>query len=117
MRVLLVDDNRLVRMTLAAGLSACGHEVADAESAEEALEVLDARPIDVVVSDIEMPGLGGIALGRELRGRSSRLRCVALTASQISALEYAAMHELFERVLSKPISAAMLDQVLRDLAD
>ncbi|MEZ5660097.1 MAG: response regulator [Burkholderiaceae bacterium] len=114
MRILLVDDDRLVRSTLAAGLTDRGHDVLDAESAEEALGLLGVRTVDIVISDIEMPGLGGLALGRALCTGIHRVRRVALTASQLSAADEAAMHELFERVLSKPITVDRLDSVLRE---
>jgi len=60
--VLLVDDERSIRMTFSYALSEDKHEVITAESAEEAWGILRERPIDVVISDIIMPGMHGVAL-------------------------------------------------------
>lgn len=115
MRILLVDDDRFVRATLASGLAGFGHEVLDAESAEQGLEMLDRARVDVIVSDIEMPGIGGLAFVRVLRSRPRRPPCVALTASQLSIAEDEAMHDLFDRVLTKPVSVSVLHGALTGL--
>ncbi len=60
--VLLVDDERSIRMTFGYALSEDKHEVITAESAEEAWGILRTRPVDVVISDIIMPGMHGVAL-------------------------------------------------------
>lgn len=112
MRVLLVDDDRLVRVTLASGLSRLGHEVIDVENAEEALQALDDGGFDVVVSDLVMPGIGGLGLGREMAARGHRTMRIALTASQLTRDEHAAAHALFDRVLGKPLSPDALDELL-----
>jgi len=59
-KVLVVDDEERFRTTLAKMLTAQGLEVLTAAGGEEALEKLQARPCDVVLLDIRMPGMGGI---------------------------------------------------------
>jgi CheY-like chemotaxis protein len=67
-RVLLVDDEVLVRMSTADMLSDLGYEVIEASSAEEALESFgDGSAIDVLITDHLMPGLSGTQLAGELR--------------------------------------------------
>lgn len=67
-RVLLVDDSQFFRNMLAPLLRAGGYEVTPAASAEEALGFRDkGRPFDLVVSDIEMPGMGGLDLAKHLK--------------------------------------------------
>ena len=62
-RVLVVDDEQSMREFLSIALRRGGHEVATADSAEAALAVLSARPIDVVMTDLRMPGaLDGLGL-------------------------------------------------------
>ena len=67
-RILLVEDERLVRETYAEVLTACGHEVVPAGTGEEALAAIRDRAFDAVVTDLSMPGMSGL----ELRGRSGR---------------------------------------------
>lgn len=58
-RLLVVDDNRVNRLLLAHGLEADGHSVASAEDGLEAMEMIRADPFDLVLLDIEMPGMNG----------------------------------------------------------
>ncbi|MEH3087143.1 MAG: PAS domain S-box protein [Xylophilus ampelinus] len=64
-RVLVVDDNADVAWSVSRLLHGC--EVATAGSGAEALELLRARPFDVVVLDLGMPGMGGIEVARAIR--------------------------------------------------
>src|SRR5689334_8165140 len=61
-RVLLVDDDAAVRTVLSALLRQAGIETAEAAGAAEALGLLQAGAIDVMVTDVRMPGMDGIAL-------------------------------------------------------
>ena len=65
--VLVVDDSRMVRESLARSLTGRGYRVLRAADGLEALELLRSEPVDLVVSDVEMPGLDGFALVRRLR--------------------------------------------------
>jgi two-component system, response regulator PdtaR len=66
--LLLVEDDPLVRSTLAEGLSDAGFEVIEAEDAEEGLVLLRARPdIAVLLTDINLPGADGFSLACEAR--------------------------------------------------
>lgn len=58
-RILVVDDEPLKRITLQIELSEHGYEVYEAADAQAARRIFDARPIDVVVTDVRMPGMNG----------------------------------------------------------
>ncbi len=60
--ILVVDDERNIRRTLRMVLETEGYQVLEAESAEQALEVLGAEPVDLGVFDIRLPGMDGLAL-------------------------------------------------------
>jgi CheY-like chemotaxis protein len=62
LRVLLVEDNDIVRMLAVKMLEADGHEVVAAASAEEALRLEPAASMDLVITDIVLPGLNGYEL-------------------------------------------------------
>jgi DNA-binding NarL/FixJ family response regulator len=87
-RVALVDDQALVLK----GLSALLAEFADLEIALESsdaqllLDSLDRRPVDVIVSDIRMPGLDGVGLIRALRERGDATPVILLTTFDDSTL-------------------------------
>ena len=68
-KVLLVDDDELLRAQLAVLLQHAGYTVSVAGSGEEALRCLDTDPCSIVISDWEMPEMDGIALTRHLRSQ------------------------------------------------
>lgn len=63
-RVLVVEDDRIFRTPLRAALTAAGFTVLIAESAEVAEQVLALKPVDVVLSDVGLPGMDGLTLAR-----------------------------------------------------
>jgi two-component system invasion response regulator UvrY len=80
-RVMLVDDHAVVRMGFRMLLATAGMEVvAEAESGEQAYRDLSLHPVDVVVMDLSMPGMGGLEAIRRLLARDARLRVLALSA-------------------------------------
>ncbi len=60
--VLVVDDEKNIRRTLRMVLEAEGYAVSEAESAEQALEILQAEPVDLGLFDIRLPGMDGLTL-------------------------------------------------------
>lgn len=66
-RVLIVDDEPQIRRVMRTTLSAQGYIVSDARSGEEALEKVRAERHDVVLLDLNMPGMGGLAACRAIR--------------------------------------------------
>lgn len=67
--VLAVDDSRTMRDMVAFTLEGAGIEVIKACDGQDALQVLDGRSVDVIITDINMPKMDGIALVKELRSR------------------------------------------------
>lgn len=78
--VMVIDDSRAVRSVAKAALSRLRLRVTLAETAEDALETLDLLDIDCVVSDIFMPGMGGLKGIAEIRKRRPELAVVAMSA-------------------------------------
>src|SRR5512142_689787 len=60
--VLVVDDEKNIRRTLRMVLETEGYAVSEAESAEQALEILQAEPVDLGIFDVRLPGMDGLAL-------------------------------------------------------
>ena len=88
-RVLLVDDDHFVRNILAEQLSDY-YDVACASDGLEALEFLKASPgVDMLVSDLTMPGIDGMALIREAQRRIPTLQAVLLTGCDADVVQLA----------------------------
>src|SRR5713226_8767735 len=78
--VLLVDDEESVREPISKLLEREGYRVYCAESGEAALEILKQDPIQLVISDQNMPGMSGIELLKLIRERHPRVLRIMLTA-------------------------------------
>lgn len=81
MRILIVDDEKIKRVTLADDLIAQGHEVVTASDGAEALQRLESGRFDVVVTDMKMPKLDGIELLKRIKqGPQADLEVIMMTA-------------------------------------
>jgi two-component system response regulator AtoC len=78
--VLVVDDDRRGRRLLQIMVEGLGLESAAAESGEEALRVIDAQKVDVVVTDLRMTGMSGIELLKRIREIDAEIPVIVLTA-------------------------------------
>jgi len=78
-RILVVDDERSIRITVKAFLEADGHQVATAEDSETALDILKNTLIDVVLTDIILPRISGVDLLRQIRKMFPEVQVVMMT--------------------------------------
>lgn len=67
MKILLVEDSATIRYAMCMYIESAGHETLVAESGEQALQILDTTPVDMVIMDVEMPGLNGFETTRLIR--------------------------------------------------
>jgi CheY-like chemotaxis protein/anti-sigma regulatory factor (Ser/Thr protein kinase) len=79
LRVLVVEDEDVIRATLRDICVDAGHEVLEARNAREALELLATQEVDVVCTDLGMPGMNGWQLADEIRDRWPHLRVGLMT--------------------------------------
>lgn len=77
-KILVVDDEPQVRRVMRATLSAEGYTISDARNGEEALESVRAHPPDIILLDVNMPGMGGLEACRQLR-KTSDVPIIMLT--------------------------------------
>ena len=87
-RILVVDDDFGMRDGVLHGLEGCGYHVEGAEDGLQALEHLQHGDFDVVVTDLQMPRLDGLALLREIRRRRYRQAVVIQTTLLDTSLEF-----------------------------
>src|SRR5262245_61300814 len=102
-RVLVVDDERSLLEVLAAMLVEAGWQVDTATNGRDALVLVDAQRYEVVLSDIDMPGINGVQLLREIRARDLDVPVLLITGhprveTAVEALEHGAL-----RYLQKPL--------------
>jgi CheY-like chemotaxis protein/predicted regulator of Ras-like GTPase activity (Roadblock/LC7/MglB family) len=115
--VLIVDDDIALRTTICRDLGDQGFTVHLAQNADEALELLRARSIDVLLTDLRMPGADGIDLLERIRSLSTRTRAI-LMSGYASARDYQRAIECGAvRVLCKPFTSSELLQAIRQAVD
>ncbi|MDE0805214.1 MAG: response regulator, partial [Acidimicrobiales bacterium] len=109
-RVLIVDDDRDARTLVATALELAGHTSIQAESADEALRVLDAEQVDAVILDRAMPGTDGIECLRLIRQSTDTVRIpvVMVTASAGNDEIVAALDLGADDYITKPFAPGEL---------
>lgn len=110
--VLVVDDVAMNRRLLATLLAQDGHEAVTAASGPEALALLERRRFDLVLMDLHMPGMDGIAALAIIRARHPGLPVLAVTADLSATAEAACGLAGFDGVLAKPLEWARLRRVV-----
>lgn len=119
LHLLAVDDDADSRDLLQMILSEYGATVVTAASAQAALVQLIQHPPDVLISDIGMPQMDGLALLRRVRSLSSpvaQVPAIALTAYAREEDQQAALEQGFQKHLPKPIDVEQLVQAIVELA-
>lgn len=116
-RVALADDQALVRAGLRALLQGLGVQVVlEAEDGQALLDALATQPVDVVLSDIRMPGLDGIGALRQLRARGDATPCLLLTTFDESDLLLRASEAGAQGFLLKDAAPADLREAIERVA-
>lgn len=100
-RILIVDDEEDNRKMLSRHFRFNGYEVETAEHGEEALEILEEKKIDIVISDIMMPVLDGIGLLKELHSTYPTVHTIMITGyvtleNALSCMRYGAETCIFK---------------------
>ena len=113
--VLVVDDHEPTRQTIARMLEAGGFSVRTAESGADALDRLarERDEIDIVLSDVTMPGMSGIDLSYQIRETYPTLP-VAIVSGDVSELEKSIIGRADVPFIKKPFHAESLYSAVRD---
>jgi response regulator RpfG family c-di-GMP phosphodiesterase len=109
-RVAVVDDDRAFRALLTTTLASDELQVAEAPSAAEARDLMRFWPPDIVLLDVAMPGLDGLAFCRELKARPAPPLVVLVTGTELADGEADAAGA--DEVLTKPFSPLELVAVI-----
>jgi two-component system, OmpR family, KDP operon response regulator KdpE len=107
-RILIVDDEAAIRRALRTPLAELGFQVHEASRGEEALQLLHATPIDVVLLDVNMPGIGGIETLRRIRAFAPRLPVLIVTVREAEEEKVEALELGADDYVTKPFSTREL---------
>jgi CheY-like chemotaxis protein len=111
--ILVVDDDKQVRATIARSVAALGYDVREAESGRSALAIVEAERPTLVILDFMMPGLDGAETAREIGKIDEGIPVVFSTGhAALRALRNAAGEAA--SVLEKPFTLEELDQLIRE---
>ena len=106
-RILVVDDERQVRRLMRSMLATAGYEVDDATTGEEALKKIAGFHPDLVLLDMNMPGMGGLAACHEIRNGSA-IAIIMLTVRNTEQDKIAALDAGADDFVTKPFSTPEL---------
>ena len=113
---LLVDDEPSFRRVLRTSLVASGFAIEEAPSGEEAIAILAQRPFDLMLLDMNMPGVGGVETCREVRSLLPKIGIVMVTVRDAENDMVRALEAGADDYLTKPFSFVVLLARLRALA-
>lgn len=112
-RVLLADDDRAMREFVQRALQADGHLVTLAEDGAEALQRVEAERFDLLISDLDMPGLDGFALVSRVAGRQPQLRIILMSGHADELKRAEGLPPGRVATLPKPFTLEKIRQIVR----
>jgi len=115
--ILVVDDEEMVRRVCAPVIESLGHQPLLAASAAEALEAVERQPVDLVLTDLRMPGMSGIELLQRLKAGNPEIEVAVMTvyasiASAVHAIKLGAAD-----YVTKPFSTEDLQRAVQRLVE
>jgi DNA-binding NtrC family response regulator len=111
-RILVVDDDTLSRQFLVEAISALGYQPIEAKSGSEALERAQSTNPDLVMTDMRMPGVGGVELVRNLKSHYPELPAIMMTGEGTIESAMEALRSGAEDLLLKPCTAESIEVVI-----
>ena len=113
-KILVVDDERMIRNMLEKAFTKAGYMVKTAESAEEALDLLNNEKIQVMFLDLKLPNMNGVELCQEIR-KHNPIAIIYAVTGYASLFELALCREAgFDDYFTKPVNLSMLFDAAED---
>jgi CheY-like chemotaxis protein len=114
LKVLVVEDVALIRMTTVDMVESLGHSVLEAGDGMQALAAIEANPdIDVMLTDLGLPGMSGVELVKQARAKRPKLRIVIASGYSTEAADNAQLPSDVT-YLPKPYNDSQLKRVLSE---
>ncbi len=115
-KILLADDDRLVRTIVTDLLGELGHDVVQAENGQQVLDLSETSQPDLMILDFLMPKLSGIDALRQLRAAGHRTPAIILTAITDGSIRGVEGAEAADGFLEKPVTRRSLERALARVA-
>ncbi len=116
-KVLVVDDEAIIRESLRDWLSDVGHQVLTAENGSKALEIIEKEKPGVAIVDLVMPGMDGIELLKKVREISPSIEVIIITAYGSIPTAITAMREGAYDYIEKPFCPEKAELLIKKLAE
>ena len=113
MTVLVVDDDAHIRSSIGKFLIARGHTVIEAANGEKAVEVVKSQAVDIVITDVKMPGMDGFEVLRRVRSIAPEIEAIVITGVKESENAFRALREGAFDFFSKPFKVEDLNVAIQ----
>lgn len=110
--LLIIDDEQAQRESLAGFLAKKGYQIQQAALAQEAIEIVQRMPVDLLLTDLRMPGMDGRELLQKVKGINPEVEVIVMTAFGSLESAVAAMKEGALDFLTKPIDLQQLELIV-----
>ena len=114
-KILIVDDDIAIRDSIAAWLLEDGIEALTATSGREGLEILEEQPVDIVLTDLVMPEMDGLAFLREARKRNPAISVVVITGNATIRSAIEAIKDGAYDYVEKPLYPEKIKRIVENL--
>ena len=114
-RILVVDDDELVREVLAGTLAFMGFDVDLAGSGAEGLRLFLKRPFDLVLTDLQMPGIDGFTLAIQMKDESPETPVVLMTGHEKGRVLEMTKESCVDSVLFKPLRLESIQKTIQGM--
>jgi two-component system, cell cycle response regulator DivK len=115
--IVIVDDNAVSRELIREVLDSPGYSILEASDGRNGIELIQRNSPDLVLLDIQLPGLDGYSVVRQLREnpRFTNLKVVAVTAFAMQGDRERALAAGFDGYITKPINTYLLEEQVQEL--
>ncbi len=116
-KVLIADDEKNMRTTLASILKREGYQISTAATGEEAVDLCSKEGFDVILMDVRMPGIDGVEAFRQIRKHREGVRVIMMSAYSVDEMKEAALEEGAIAFLSKPLDVEKVIKLVGEVKD
>ena len=111
--ILIVDDDEMILDILSKGFEMYGLNVFKADNGLDGWKIFQNKPVEIVLTDIQMPGLDGIELSKRIRNQSPHTKIALMTGGQTDAAEELLKDETVNYFFTKPFSLSFVGKYLK----
>ena len=113
MTVLVIDDDAHIRTAIGKFLIARGHTVIEAANGEKGVEVVESQAVDIVITDVKMPGMDGFEVLRRVRSVAPEAEVIVITGVKEAENAFRALREGAFDFFNKPFKVEELQAAIR----